>query len=369
MQLKSVETTPNPNSMKLNLEEQLGAAVTFTANESAQAPEWVRKLLQISGVQSVFVCSDFITLNKDPRADWKPILENSTAVLTGQEHAAPTSEQQRKVAETEGQVQVLVQTFRGVPIQIKASNSEGETRVALSERFVLAAKSIQERNGADYLVERFWANHGSRYGEREMVAQELKEELEALFDEAKLESVVALALGGAENRRVTIDELTGWLQAPDWSRRLAAVTELSLLPDAVSLLVSALSDAHPRVRRLAAAALGASGDAVAVQPLCAVLLKDDSAGVRRTAGDALSDIGDRAAQSAMCKALSDSNKLVRWRAARFLFDLGDTDALPFLEKTLADDAFEVQLEIEAAIGRINSGGKELEPVWKRISKA
>jgi HEAT repeat protein len=261
-----------------------------------------------------------------------------------------------------------VQTFRGVPIQVKAVDAEGETRESLGERFNNAARRIQDATGADYLKERYWADHGTRYGERAVVAAELKDELEGMFDAAGLERVVAQALGKTASRAVTVEEAGEWLENDDWRRRLAAVTELSRLADAVPLLVRALSDEHPQVRRLAAAALGASGDAGAVEPLCAALLKDDSVGVRRTAGDALSDLGDVAAQNAMCQALSDANKLVRWRAARFLFDLGNEAALPFLEQALNEDAFEVRLEAQAAIDRIRAGAAGAEPMWKRISK-
>jgi HEAT repeat protein len=96
------------------------------------------------------------------------------------------------------------------------------------------------------------------------------------------------------------------------------------------------------------------------------LLNDPSAGVRRTAGDALSDIGDSSAESAVCQALSDGNKLVRWRAARFLCDTGTEAALPYLENAAQDAEFEVHLEVEAAIQRIRGGGEGLGPAWKRI---
>ncbi len=367
MKLKSVETTPNPNSMKLNLDERLGSAVTLTKEGCSDAPDWLKELLQIDGLQSVFLCNDFLTLNKDPRADWQPILESAAAIVTGQERTAPSTAQQRKAAETEGQVHVLVQTFRGVPIQIKATDFESEARVALSQRFNEAAMRIQEETGLDFLAERYWADHGRRYGEREAVANELKAELEGMFDQAALADVVAQALGEKSAREVSLEVLSEWLSEVDWSRRLAAVTELSRLPGSFDLLVRALSDEHPQVRRLAAAALGATGEPAAVQPLCQALLKDQSIGVRRTAGDALSDIGESAAHAAMCQALSDSNKLVRWRAARFLFDVGEESALPFLEKALADDAFEVRLEVEAAIGRIRGGAEGLAPMWKQIS--
>src|SRR5581483_4903832 len=87
MQITSIETTPNPNSMKLNLDQNLGAAITYTP-ESPSPPYFVQKLLQMGGLQSVFVCADFVTLNKDPRIDWRPILEKATLLLTGSAQSA-----------------------------------------------------------------------------------------------------------------------------------------------------------------------------------------------------------------------------------------------------------------------------------------
>jgi len=59
MRLTSVETTPNPNSMKLNVDIDLGAALTYAIDDTTSAPEYVKTLLVISGVKSVFVCHDF----------------------------------------------------------------------------------------------------------------------------------------------------------------------------------------------------------------------------------------------------------------------------------------------------------------------
>ena len=103
MQLKSVETTPNPNSMKLNLSEQLGSAVTYSTEDKLDAPDWVKQLLEIDGIRSVFLCADFVTLNKDPRADWKPILDSAIAIVTGKAGTVETEQQRRKLAEKEGQ--------------------------------------------------------------------------------------------------------------------------------------------------------------------------------------------------------------------------------------------------------------------------
>lgn len=367
MRLTSIETTPNPNSMKLNLDEDLGAAKTYSAENKSGCPELVEKLLEIDGLQSVFVCHDFLTLNKDPRADWKAILEKSAALLGGS--AAPQSiDEKRQEAEKEGQVQVLVQTFKGIPIQVKVVDSNSESRVSLGERFNEAAQFIQSKTGADFLKERYWADHGARYGNTEEIAKEVAEELQGIFNQSTLEQVKAKALGESHSVSISLETIKEWLDDKDWHRRLAAVQELSLKEDeeTISLLIKALNDENPQVRRLSAAALGATGSVDAVDPLCNALLNDQSVGVRRTAGDALSDIGDVSAQSSVIKSLNDSNKLVRWRAARFLNDLGTEEALPSLERAKDDPEFEVRLEVEAALERIRKGGQGLGPVWKRI---
>ncbi len=369
MHLKSVETTPNPNSIKLNTDEQLGAAVTYTIENKAGCPELFDKLLAITGLKSLFVCSDFITLNKDPRADWQPILEQATALFSAEISDATVSSKiqaQRQAAEKQGQTQVLVQTFQGVPIQVKAVDSSGETRLTLGTRFNEAALLIQEKTGADYLKERYWADYGVRYGEKSEIANQVLEELQGMFDESKLVQAIAQALGKASAFEVSKEDLKAWLNDVDWHRRLAAVQELSRSDENVELLALAIADSNQQVRRLAAAALGATGSDLAIEPLCNALLNDENVGVRRTAGDALSDIGNPVAQPAICKALSDSNKLVRWRAARFLSDVGTEDALPYLERAKEDPEFEVRLEIESAMQRILGGVEGLGPAWKRI---
>jgi hypothetical protein len=366
MLLKSVETTPNPNSMKLNMVEQLGAAVTYTAESKAGCPAFVEDLLGIAGLQSVFVCHDFLTLNKDPRADWREILEKATALLGGDTTDGVSIQAKRNAAEKEGQTQVFVQTFRGIPIQVKAVDPDGETRISLGARFNEAAQHVQAETGADYLSERYWADHGVRYGARVEIANEVAEEIQGTFDENTLEHTKAQALGKAQAPSLSIETIKEWLQDEDWHRRLKAVQDLSSSENSLELISAAVKDPNPHVRRLAAAALGATGSARAVEPLCNALLNDQSIGVRRTAGDALSDIGDVAAQPAICRALRDSNKLVRWRAARFLSDVGTQDALPFLEQAADDPEFEVRLEIESAIQRIRGGSEGTGPAWKRI---
>lgn len=368
MSIKSIETTPNPNSMKLNLEAAVdGKPATYTRQNPDGCPDKFRQLLEIEGVQSIFICNQFITVNRTPTSDWQPILEAAHKAMASENEAQSNSDS-RETAEHEGQVSVFVQTFRGIPIQVKVTGSGEEKRLSLGARFNDAATKVQDALGADFLKERYWAEHGVRYGDPVEIAQEVFEELTGVINDDELERLVASALGRESPDMVPQNFATFSqdLDSEDWSRRLKALQDMGVHEEFIPLLVRALSDAHSQVRRLAAAALGATGNKFAVDPLCQALLSDTSVGVRRTAGDALSDLGDVAAESAMCSALVDGNKLVRWRAARFLSEVGTSESIPSLENALDDPEFEVRLEAQTAIDRIKGGTKGVAPAWKRI---
>ncbi|HZG14339.1 MAG TPA: HEAT repeat domain-containing protein, partial [Candidatus Bathyarchaeia archaeon] len=86
------------------------------------------------------------------------------------------------------------------------------------------------------------------------------------------------------------------------------------------------------------------------------------------AGDALSDIGDPKAILPMIEALQDQSKLVRWRAARFLFEQGDETALPALEEAQFDPEFEVSLQAKMALERIERGEEASGTVWQQMTR-
>lgn len=374
MILVSIDTTPNPNSMKLNLSTMHGISGTFTKETAASSPEVIQPLLDIQGVISVYATSDFLTLNRDPRADWQPILEAAKQVFADQGQPASPIEVQRQEAEHTGQIKVLVQTFRQIPIQVKVTDGVTEERVALPARFGDTARELQEYFGADYLKERYWADWGVRYGGLSEVAQEVAEEIESLLDEAQLAQQKNQALGKVAEpvkSQPTIHPMkdsTLKLDSLNWEERFQAVQQLEATEDTLPLLMKALRDEKPQIRRWAAAKLASVKTAQSVEALSQALLNDSNVGVRRTAGDSLSDIGDVSAQKAMCQALSDPNKLVRWRAARFLAEAGTETALPNLEKAKDDPEYEVRLEVEAAINHIIQGSKAAMPVWKLMAQ-
>ena len=162
-------------------------------------------------------------------------------------------------------------------------------------------------------------------------------------------------------------------------------------------------------RRSALAFLGETGDIVAaarrgrkeedeqnvdyativLESVVSALQHEKNPIMRRTAGDALSDLGDdRAVPSAAIVLAEDRSKLVQWRAARILGELGaSVDVVGVLKQASFSNkyAFEVAFEIKDALrkvkGRIqqkkgdringsDNGGHNTGtgPVWKQIQR-
>ena len=73
MKLVSIEPTPSPHTMKLNLDRRLPGdkGVTYTADNREEAPELLRRILEVPGVRSVFQVADFIAVDRHPKADWR----------------------------------------------------------------------------------------------------------------------------------------------------------------------------------------------------------------------------------------------------------------------------------------------------------
>src|SRR5690606_24923104 len=129
MKLISIEPTPSPNSMKLNLSESLprGRRFAYTTKEADQVLEPYKSLLTIQGVKSVFHTADFIALDRKPGNDWVAILAEARQILQGDESLSAAISNQ---GTSFGEAQVLVQMFRGIPIQLRIRTVDGEARAA-----------------------------------------------------------------------------------------------------------------------------------------------------------------------------------------------------------------------------------------------
>ena len=70
----------------------------------------------------------------------------------------------------------------------------------------------------------------------------------------------------------------------------------------------------------------------------------------------------------MTASLSDASKLVRWRAARFLYEVGTAEAQDALSVAAEDTEFEVGLQAKMALERILSGEEAAGTVWQQMSE-
>lgn len=374
MKIKFIEPTPSPNSMKLHLDESLepGIRKTYTLENERSAPAWIREMLHIEGVKSVFHTLDFVALERKGNADWSAIL-GEVQERFGQEGVQNAAlEDEAGAGEHFGEAEVLVQFFRGIPMQIRVKSGMEEERLALSQRFTDA---VMEVAATTMIKERKLKDYGVRYGELKDIAKEVEQELEAAFPEERLKQVVAQAIAhGAsseefeeQRRELTDEELKEAMNSSDWRVRYAALDGMTPTEKHLPLLRQALHDEKMQTRRLAVVYLGDIRTPEAMELLYEAL-KDSSPTVRRTAGDTLSDIGDPAATPAMQALLKDTSKIVRWRAARFLYEVGTEDARDALKEAVDDPEFEVSLQARMALERIESGEQAAGTVWQQMAK-
>ena len=374
MKLLSIETTPNPNSMKLNLDERLakGVAITYTQENKGDCPAYIKKILAIPGISSVFRVEDFMAIQRKPTAGWEDILSQARAVLEypSLNNAKPEPEETSDNKWRE--VTVAVQYFRDLPMLVKVSSGSETTRLPLPERF---GNAIERAMGAseNMLMERKWKDEGLRYGDVRDVGEAVVREISAVYDEKKLKELVERAYHPDLHEKVEAsqEELVQAFESPKWEERFAALKELGrnaqIDSQALSLIIRATKDPKMSIRRLAVVLLGLIKTPEVLAPLCEAL-KDEAVGVRRSAGDALTDLGDPNAIGPMVETLKDPNKLVRWRASRFLYELGDESVLPALREAQDDREFEVAMQIRQAIERIESGKVGQGSVWRQMTQ-
>ncbi|RXI96721.1 virulence factor [Anaerobacillus alkaliphilus] len=372
MKLISIEPTPSPNSMKINLDTHLpnNQSYNFKKADKDQAPHHLQVLLEIEGVTGVYQVTNFIALERHPKMDWKVILPQVREAFG--EKVEEVQTEQSAPTDSFGELKVFVHMFRGIPIQIKIEEGDEEKRFGLPDRFKEAI--LKAQSAAENLVkERQWKEYGVRYGNPEEVAEEVVAELSAAYDQDRLNELVEAAFKQVEERpirkQISSEELVDAFKSDDWKVRYAALEKVVNPKEKdIPILATALKDENTSIRRQAVVYLGMIEDE-SVLPYIYEALKDRAVTVRRTAGDCLSDIGNPKAIPAMIDALKDKNKLVRWRAAMYLYEVGDESALPALKEAEEDQEFEVSLQIKMAIKRIESGEEAAGSVWQQMTNA
>ncbi|MBR3118077.1 conserved virulence factor C family protein [Oceanobacillus sp. FSL K6-0127] len=378
MKILSIEPTPSPHSMKINVNESLPAGENYNYNEKdnlEDAPSYVKQLFAIEGVQNIYRVVDFIALARNPKTAWEELLPKVRAVLgTEETNDDLTPNMQQNNEEAFGEIKVFIQMFRSIPMQVKLEDGSEEKRFGLPERF---SQAIMEASPSspNVIMDRKWVEQHPRYGTMEEVGEEIVEELAASYDKDRLDELVKLAFENQASssshsqesrpkKQLTLEVLDD----PNWKVRYAALDRFDPTPSDLPLLDKALNDEKSSIRRLATAYLGMIEEPE-VLPYLYKALKDKSVTVRRTAGDCISDLGFKEATSEMITTLSDPSRIVRWRAAMFLYELGDETAIPALETAADDPEFEVRMQIKLALERIQGGAEAKGSVWHQMTQA
>lgn len=377
MKIISIEPTPSPHSMKVNVDECLDDGDTLNykiGDDLTDAPKYIQRLFEINGVNGVYRVIDFITIQRHPRTAWENILPKVNNLLGGEtnesieEIFAPTVQSGEDVY---GEINVFIQEFRHIPMQVKVEENNREKRFGLAERFTEA--SIEASAASDnMLMERKWVEQSPRYGNIDDVGQEVVEELAASYDKERLANLVKLAFSNKtsemDSNKQQYKVTLNMLDQPDWRDRYAALDRMDPEINDLPVLDKALEDDRSSLRRLATAYLGMIEEPE-VLPYLYKALRDKAVNVRRTAGDCLSDLGFTEAIPEMILSLSDPNRLVRWRAAMFLYEVGDESAIPALKTALNDPEFEVRMQVKMALDRIQEGKKAEGSIWHQMNQA
>ena len=78
-----VRATPNPNALKFVLDRPStdGAPRSFRSPEDAAGDPLGARLMAVSGVESVFMTADFISVTKAGNADWEQVVPAVTRAI------------------------------------------------------------------------------------------------------------------------------------------------------------------------------------------------------------------------------------------------------------------------------------------------
>lgn len=370
MKILSIEPTPSPNSMKIIIDQDLpfGKSFNYTKENIGQASAELQAIFAVDGVKGIYHVSNFLAVERNAKFAWENILADIRKALGGENVDVAKQE----INEHYGEVNVHVQMYKSIPLQIKAFDGEGEVRISAGDRFTSAFKRLQFKvTDENYIFERKWVDFGVRYGDKEQVAEEVLKEVDALYPQERVEQIVEAAnekivTSANERKEVSLEQ---YIQVEDWQQRFQLLDQL---PDPevkdIPLFEKALEDEQMSIRRLATVYLGMIEDE-AVVPALTKALNDKSAAVRRTAGDCMSDLGLESFEPAMIVALADKNKLVRWRAAMYLYEVGTEVAIDALKIASEDKEFEVKLQAKMALARIEGGEEAKGSVWKQMTES
>ncbi|CAN0282011.1 unnamed protein product [Pylaiella littoralis] len=343
MRVSGIESTPNPSSFKFDLEKSIAPetsgsvvrGITYTSSTAAAAPEQIRRVLELEGVESVYSLADWLCVNKKPPAKWDAIVPAAVEALGGAAESLDPltllmasggdggSSWQR--SEMDG-IAIRLQVSNGIPIQVEACPPGGTPlRRKLSSRFVDAMTEFVGSSGDEmaFFKGRQWIPRGvrypaekgteaetdeERYGRMEVgggsgskpstaaatAAESAEEALAAAVDEVELAYHKSRLAGAVQAALILLQQSAKAAEAAAAAAAAAAAGSGSIIggdeDSTARVTAEAATTAQAAVRAAAAVLQSPSaekGEVIgAVDALCA-LAADDADGMAAVAKDAL----------------------------------------------------------------------------------
>jgi hypothetical protein len=82
LKVAEIQPTPNPNALKFVLDRTVwDQPLSFFSADAAREHPLAAKLFAVSGVSSLLLLGDFVTINKRPDANWADIKRAVRRVL------------------------------------------------------------------------------------------------------------------------------------------------------------------------------------------------------------------------------------------------------------------------------------------------
>src|SRR5690606_21523469 len=259
MKIKSIEPTPSPNTMKINLDEELpkGKSNNYKKDNMDQAPPLIKEIMAIEGIKGVYHVADFLAIERNAKYDWQELLPNVRKVFG--EDVEQAEKEGQMLNEHFGEVKVFVQMYKGLPMQVKLHDGEQEFRYGLPDTFRDALLRAQDLSG-NVVLEREWKEQGVRYGNHDEIGKEVVDELAAAYTKERLDRIVnqiseqtsSTTIPKRKSYKVTLE----MLDDPDWTKRYASLEQMDPEEEDIPVLAKALKDEKASIRRLATVYLG-----------------------------------------------------------------------------------------------------------------
>ena len=166
-----------------------GKKYTFTKKDKERCPVQFKDILDIDGVTSIFRVADFLSVQRHPSADWEEILARVRTIIEGVSQKKENTSLGSTLDEHFGEIQASCQYFRNIPMLIKITNGKEEKRLSIAKCFQEAVHKASKAS-TNMLMERQWRSIGIRYGSLEQIGEIIVEEIEAAYNDKRLESLV-----------------------------------------------------------------------------------------------------------------------------------------------------------------------------------